>query len=153
MRTGEIDWSYPVLGFTPDGDIWGFPDLEALTVCGPRTLKNNMQADMELVEAEGRRWIVRSVRRTGRAGSLLRWVMFLGRPLWRIEHELEAMAPVALAETLERVCACMETHPGDWCDDDEQDSPELQARQAEVRAVTSFRGIHEVLGLDWFADY
>lgn len=56
MRTGEIDWSYPLLGFTPDGDIWGSPDLEALTVCGPRTLKNNMQADMELVDADGRRW-------------------------------------------------------------------------------------------------
>ena len=152
MRTGEIEWKFPVLGFTPDGDIWGFPDQEALTVCGSKTLKDNMQADMELVDAAGQNWRVLSVRRTGAADTLLRRLKFLGKRLWRIEHELEALPAVELAATLERVCKGMEANPGYWCVD-EEDSDELQTRQAEVRAVTSFAGIHEVLGLDWFADY
>ena len=152
MRTGDIDWKFPILGFTPDGDIWGFPDLEALTVCGPKTLKDNMQADMELVDAAGQSWRVLSVRRTGAADTFLQRLMFLGKRLWRIEHELEALPAVGLAATLERVCKGMEAFPGYWCVD-EEDSDELQALQSKVRAVTSFAGVHEVLGLDWFAEY
>ena len=102
--------------------------------------------------ADGRQWRVRSVRRTGPAGSLLRRLMFFAPQLSHIDHELEALPPAELAETLERVCACMETTPPDWCDDDELGT-ELRSIQAEVRAVTSFRGVHEVLGLDWFVDY
>jgi hypothetical protein len=152
VRTGEIEWNYPILGFTPDGDIWGFPDREALTVCGSKTLKDNMQADMELVDATGQSWRVLSVRRTGAADTLLNRLMFLGKRLWRIEHELEALPAVGLAETLVRVCKGMEANPGYWSDDDEV-SDELRALQAEVRAIKSIAGIHDVLGLDWFADY
>jgi hypothetical protein len=46
----------------------------------------------------------------------------------------------------------MEANPGYWSDDDEV-SDELRALQAEVRAIKSIAGIHDVLGLDWFADY
>jgi hypothetical protein len=152
MRTGEVDWSFPVLGFTPDGDIWGFPDFEALTICGPRTLKDHMQADMELVDADGRQWRVLSLRRTGSGSSLLRRLMFFAPQLSRIDHELQALPTATLAETLERVSTCMETNPTDWCDDDDQGT-ELRARQAEVRALTSIRGVHDVLGLDWFEGY
>lgn len=75
MRTTEANINFPVLGFTPDREIWGFEDLNTLTSCGPRTLKNNMQIGMELIDAEGRRWGVRSIRRTGRDQPLLRWLI------------------------------------------------------------------------------
>jgi hypothetical protein len=28
MKSSEVDFKFPVLGFTPDGDIWGFPDAD-----------------------------------------------------------------------------------------------------------------------------
>ena len=111
MKTSEANFHFPVLGFTPDREIWGFSDLNTLTSCGPRTLKDNMQAGMELIDVDGRRWVVRSVRRTGRAEPLLAWLVscVLSTPQSRIEHELDAMDPVALENIKARVCAAMET--------------------------------------------
>jgi hypothetical protein len=97
MKTAEANFHFPVLGFTPDKEIWGFPDLNRLTRCGPRTLKSGLQTGMELIDADGRRWIVRDVRRTGRPGSLLPWLVsiaFTGCPQSRIEHQLDPLEPV-----------------------------------------------------------
>lgn len=155
MRTGEVDFRFPVLGFTPDLDVWGFPDLRGLTTCGPRTLKTDMQIDMELVDADGHRWIVRSVRRVGRAGSLVSSLirsLLTSVPQSRIEQELEAMAPLTRDETCARVCSSMEAHPEFWCEDDERQTV-LPERLARVRAVKSIAEIHDVLGLDTFEAY
>ena len=94
MKTGEANFHFPVLGFTLDLNIWGFQDLDRLTRCGPRTLKEDTQIGMEFVDADGRRWGVRSVRRTGRAGSLFSLLLPFGPPQSRIEHDLEL--PVVL---------------------------------------------------------
>src|SRR3990167_7537060 len=97
MKTAQADFRFPVLGFTTDSDVWGLPDLDALTTCGPRTLTEGLQVGVELVDAEGRRWIVSSVLRTGRAGSLLSRLM-PGPAQFRIVHELELLAPLSLAD-------------------------------------------------------
>ena len=154
MKTAQADCRFPVLGFTPDADVWGFPDMDGLTSCGPRTLKKDMQSGMELVDADGRRWVVRSVRRTGRAGSLLPWLLrsLLATPQWRIEHELEPLPPVSLEEAQARVCAAMAAHPDYWCEEDER-ATVLPARLAEVRATKTIAGIHDRLGLDTFQAY
>ena len=155
MKTNEAAFVFPVLGLTTDKDVWGFPDLQRLTRCGPRTLKNNMQERMELVDAEGRRWQVRSVQSTGRAGPILtRWVMSLltGAPQFGIEHELEPVAPLTLQEVQGRVCEAMEAHPEFWSDDGEGQT-DLPERVAEVRATPTISAIHEVLGLDTFESY
>ena len=151
MKTTQADFRFPVLGFTTDLDVWGLPDLDALTTCGPRTLANCMQDGMELVDAEGRRWLVRSVQRTGRAGSLLSRLL-PGPAQFRIEHELELLEPISLAGAQARVCAAMRAHPDFWCEDDERDTV-LPGRLAEVNAVTTIADIHEVLGLDSFHAY
>ena len=152
MKTAQADFRFPVLGFTGDSDVWGLPDLDALTTCGPRTLKEGLQVGMELVDAEGRRWVVRSVRRTGRAGSLLSLLLPLGPAQSRIEHELEPLEPVSLADAQARVCAAMNAHPDFWCEDEERDTV-LPGRIAEVKATTTIAGIHEILGLDSFHAY
>lgn len=51
MKSSEAGFKFPVLGFTPDHENWGFPDLDRLTKCGPATLKKRMQDDMELIDA------------------------------------------------------------------------------------------------------
>lgn len=151
MKTAQADFRFPVLGFTTDSDVWGMRGLDSLTTCGPRTLAEDMQVGMELVDAAGRRWIVRSVQRNGRAGSLLS--RLLSAPAqFRIEHELEPLAPMSLTDVQARVCAAMRAHPDFWCEEEERDTV-LPARLADVNAVATIADIHEVLGLDSFHAY
>lgn len=151
MKTAQAEFRLPVLGFTTDFDVWGLADLDGLTTCGPRTLAEDLQVGMELVDAEGRRWIVRSVQRIGRAGSLLSRLM-PGPAQYRIDHELESLEPVSLVEVQARVCGAMRAHPDFWCEDEERDTV-LPVRLAEVKAVATIADIHEVLGLDSFHAY
>jgi hypothetical protein len=155
VNTQEADFRFPVLGFTPDREIWGFPDINALTSCGPRMLKNNMQAGLELIDADGRRWIVRSVRRVGRARPLIPWLvsaLLTGAPQSRIEHELEQLQIVSLSEAQARTCASLRAFPQDWGAED-ADDPVLEQRIAEVSSTQTIVAIHEVLGLDSFMGY
>jgi len=151
MRTAQAGFRFPLLGLTTDSDVWGLPDLDALTTCGPRTLKDGMQIGMELVDTEGNRWLVRSVQRTGRAGSLLSRLL-PGPAQFRIDHELEPLTPISLAEVQARVCDAMKAHADYWCEDDELDTV-LPARLAEVKATPTIAAIHEALGLDSFHAY
>ncbi len=155
MKTAEADFHFPVLGFTPDREIWGFPDIDTLTSCGPRTLKENLQAGMELVDADGRRWIVRSVRRVGRGQPLIPWLVsavLTSTPQSRIEHEIEQLEPFTRDEAQDRACASMRAFPQDFGAED-VDDPLLAQRISEVRATQSIAAIHEVLGLDSFMAY
>lgn len=155
MKTSEVKFHFPVLGFTPDREIWGFSDLETLTSCGPGTLKNDMQAGMELVDSKGRRWVVRSVRRTGRDQPLLPWLisaLLTGVPGSRIEHELDEMPALSLPEIKERACASVEATSSDYCADDEREEV-LEPLLAQVRAAKSVARIHDLLGLDSFKAY
>jgi hypothetical protein len=155
VKTREADFRFPVLGFTPDREIWGFGDINTLTSCGPRTLKDNMQAGMELIDADGRRWIVRSVRRVGRARPLVPWLvsaLLTASPQSRIEHELEELEIVTLSEVQARACASLRAFPQDFGADDEGD-PVLEQRLADVCSVKTIAAIHDVLGLDSFMAY
>jgi hypothetical protein len=154
MKTAEAKFHFPVLGFTPDREIWGFQDLGTLTSCGPRTLKDNMQVGMELIDSDGRRWVVRSVRRTGRGESLLPWLIsfLLSTPQSRVEQELEELEPVSLAEVRDRACASLEAFPDDYCADDERETV-LEPLLSEVRSAKSVARIYELLGLDSFMAY
>jgi len=154
MKVSEIAFEFPVLGISDDNDLWGFSDLRQLTTCGPRTLKENMQLGMELVDAGGRRWRVEGVRRMGRSKPLIPWLIksALSGPTYRIEQELAPMAPLTLDEVKERLASSMRAHPEFWCDDPESAS-ELRARLEEVAKVRAFTSIHDLLGLDTFEAY
>lgn len=155
MRSSEAGFEFPLLGISSDKDLWGFPDARRLGVCGPRTLLDDMQVGMELVEPSGRRWVVRSVRRLGRAGGLVSWMvssLLTAKPQSRIEQELDALPSVSLEEVQDRVCEAMEAHPEFWCEPAEFETV-LRQRVAQVRATTQIRQIHEVLGLDTFEAY
>lgn len=155
MKTHEVDFKFPVLGFTPNGELWGFPDLNTLTSCGPRTLRQNLEADMELVDASGQRWIVRSLRRTGRGEGLALWLIshLISTPQSRIEHELDPMSPVSLDEVKARVCESMELHPGYYPDADAPEEEEARRELASVRSAKSIAEIQDILGPDSFMTY
>lgn len=154
MRSTEADMLFPVLGFTPDGDIWGFADLNTLTSCGPMTLKKNLQHDMELVDSNGRRWIVRSIRRLGRGRPLFPGLLLdlLATPQSRIEQELDELSPLTFEEIKARAIAAVELTSEYYCAEDEREEI-LVPLLDQVRAASDVAEIHELLGLDSFMGY
>jgi hypothetical protein len=151
MKTAQAGFRFPVLGFTTDGDLWGFADLKMLTSCGPRTLKDRMQDGMELVDADGRRWVVRSVARLGRTGSWL-MVLLTFNPQSRIEHELDEMGPLTLAEVKARIRARMAAHPEDWGEGPTEDEDRAESLK-QLETARSIAAIYERLMPDTFEPY
>lgn len=149
MKTGEANFHFPVLGFTSDLNIWGFQDMDRLTRCGPRTLKEDTQIGMELVDSDGCRWKVRSVRRTGRAGSLFSLLLPFGPPQSRIEHDLESMEAVPIEEVHRRVCAALLAHAEDYFEGDDRET-EFEPLLSAAQAAGSVREIYELLQPDTF---
>lgn len=154
MKSTEIDFKYPILGFCKDGDVWGFPDLNTLTSCGPRTLKKGMEDGLELVDAKQRRWVVRSIQRTGRGEPLWLWILsaMLSTRQSRIEQELEAMPPIPFDKLKERVVVWVEANSENFCLSDEIET-ELKPLIAKVRAAKTNKRIFDLLGLDSFMAY
>lgn len=152
MKSSEVDLSFPVLGFTRDRENWGFSDLERLTKCGPRTLKENMQEGMEIIDANGRRWRVQSVRRTGRAGSLLDLLPGFGPPQSRIEQQLEALPSLSLAEVQQRTRESLETFRSDYTGF-ERDEVEFRLLLENISQARSIADIYELIGADTFESY
>ena len=151
MNSAQAGMQFPVIGFTPDRDNWGFKNLEDLTTCGPLTLRNNMQDGMELFDCGCRRWRVRSIRRTGRTGS---WLMMLltAKPQSRIEHELEPLPALSLSEVKQRTRESLEAHainykgfPGD--------EEEFATMLDGVQRASSISEILETIGADTFESY
>lgn len=151
MKTNEADFKFPVLGFTPDREIWGFPDLDRLTRCGPRTLKDDTQKGMELIDAQGRRWRVLSIQRTGRAGSVLSLLWIFGPRQSRIEHELEPMPAVALPEVQQRAREAMESSQDDYYGEDGQ--AEYRSTLRKIGKTRSIAKIYDLLQPDTFEPY
>jgi hypothetical protein len=154
MKTTEADFHFPVLGFTADREIWGFPDMDRLTRCGPRTLKTHLQIGMEFIDAGGRRWIVRAVQRTGRPGALFPWLVSMlltGSAQSRIEHDLDSLDSVSLEEVQSRTCEAMEAFEEGYIGDNrEKDFAPLLAK---VKRTKKIAGIYKLLEPDTFEGY
>ena len=149
MKTADVAFQFPVLGFTPDLEIWGFPDMDRLTKCGTRTLRENLQIGMELIDADGRRWVVRAVRRTGRAGSLLSLFLPFGPPQSRIEHDLAPMPAVTLDEVRRRAFAEMEAYAENYVEGDEGKA-EFAQLFVDIGRASKISEIHDLLRPDTF---
>jgi hypothetical protein len=154
MDVASLNLKFPILGFTTDDDVCGFPSLHEFGLCGPRTIKNDMQRGMEIVDCDGRRYRVRSIRKVGRLGSLPIWFLhsLVSTPQYRIQHELEPREPLSLEEIKQRVDVCIRAHPLYWSEEADFDSV-LVEQLANAQACGSVAEIFEVLGLDWFASY
>jgi hypothetical protein len=110
-----------------------------------------MQDGMELVDAEGRRWRVLSIRRTGRAGPLLGLLWIFGPPQSRIEHDLEPLTPLSLAEVQQRTRNSVETYSADYMDgDDDSHHRSLLDAIPRTRSVSE---IYDLLQPDTFESY
>lgn len=151
MKSSEAGLKFPVLGFTPDRDIWGFPDLDRLTKCGPRTLREDTQKGMDLIDADGRCWRVLAIRRIGRAGSLWALLPIFGPPQSRIEQDLEPLPPVPLTEVQRRAGEAMELARNDYYGDEGQ--AEYRSTLMKIEKARSIAKIYDLLQPDTFEPY
>ena len=148
MKSTEADIRFPILTFTTDNDVWRITTLNILTNCGPQTLKDDMQRDMEIVDSEWRRWRVKSVRKTGRDTWILPWLVsaLLSTRGYRIEQELEQLEPISVDEMRLRVSSAIKAHPDYWYD-------EIGTLLAQIGRASSIADVLEVLGPDDFRSY
>jgi hypothetical protein len=151
MKSDEAGFRFPVLGFTADREIWGFPDLDRLTKCGPRTLKEDAQIGMEMIDADGRRWKVLSVRRIGRAGSALSLIWGFGPAQSRIEHELAPLPPVSLAEVQHKSQEAFASQQIDYYGDEGQE--EYRSTRRKIGRTRSIGEIYDLLQPDTFEPF
>ena len=151
MKSSEASFRFPVLGFTPDRENWGFPDLDRLTKCGPRTLKEKMQDGMELIDADCRRWRILAIRRTGRTGSWLE-VLLTSRPQSRIEQEIEELPSVSLTEVQERMRDSLKIFRVDYTGFD-GDEAEFSSLIEKVNRARSIAELYDLLQPDTFESY
>ena len=126
------------LGLVPHPDLGEFGhvfyDLDDLTICDANTLKGGAPERLDLIDAEGRRWAVRSVVRVGRAGGFLPWVLgaLVGWNRYRLDYELEAAQPVTLDYVKDRVGAVEQVF-GNLDDYTEEHEAETADRLAKIR--------------------
>ena len=154
LTSDLIDFKFPVIGFTPDREIWGFPDRRSLTTCGAQTLNENIPAGMELIGADGARFQVTAIHDKGRAGSPLSRLVkgLLSGRQYRIEYSLVPLAQASLDDVKKLARQSLDAFPDDYClgEDPETVLPPLLA---SLQAAGSAEEIFTLLGLDSFESY
>jgi hypothetical protein len=105
----------------------------------------------ELIDADARRWRVLSIRRTGRAGSLLSLLWIFGPPQSRIEQELEPLPSASLAEVQQRARDAMELSREDYYGDDGQ--AEYRSTLRKIGKTRSISKLYDLLQPDTFEPY
>ena len=106
VKATEAKLRFPVLGYIPDGELTGWPDLWWLTIYKPKLFKKGIYEGMILIDANRRRWIARSAYLTGQIRRTRWW------PLWpfpdnahtRVQFELEEIDRISLTELIDLVC-------------------------------------------------
>ena len=107
MKITEAGFAFPVFGFAPDDTLgWQCDDLSGMMTAREPVFRLHWPKSLTLVDANGSRWAVKSVRRVGRSGSLFGWLVLapLGKNRCRIEWDLEPLAPLSLADVQNLAC-------------------------------------------------
>ncbi len=96
VKSSDIAFELPVATVTAKGKRWLCRNLDHLTLIPSIQLQDERFLGMKITDASGRRWVVRSIRKIGRAE---RWtifhVIFFSPPDWRVDFMLEQLPPVA----------------------------------------------------------
>ena len=143
-------FDFPILGFTPDGDLGGFPSLAEFRRCNEHGLKTRRDVGMVLCDDLGRTWTITDVRSLGLQGSALKRGLarvFASFRIYTVEYTLEPGDTLSLEEIKARVCAAIDKFPGAYFDDAyDQDTGEwldmdeyLGRMKARVRQAKDLR--------------
>ena len=155
MKASETRFRFPLLGFMPEADLGEighvFPDLDSLTVCRAYTLKLRMPDGMELIDATGARWKVKTVDKVRRHGPLASWLIAaaLNWQRYRVDYELEPLPALTLAEVKDRVCAEVQVF-GDLDGPTEDDKAETAAQISRIRRAKTIAQVAKLTEWEGF---
>lgn len=151
----EAQFVFPVFGFEPEQILgWQCDGPEGPAVIRENTFRVEKLRNLELVDASGRRWSLKSLRRLGRAGRLISWLLLtpLGSSRCRIEWDLEPMPPLSLTDVQDLACETTARfgEDDDWNDELKAETADLIARIRKARSIAELAPI-----LNWpsFASY
>lgn len=103
IRASEVDFHYPLVGFTRDEGVLGFDDFSALTRCHPIYVRDEALIGMELIDNDLGRWFVRALVLEAPLVEKRWWQIFSGTTYPEFDLELEEAAPIRLAELKRRL--------------------------------------------------
>jgi hypothetical protein len=104
-KASEIDFQYPLLGFSRgDGVLW-FKELFYLTRCSRVYVDGGSLIDMELIDDSLRRWIVRAVQPETPPRKPRWWHILPDRSDIGINLDLEEIEPESLDDVKRRLTA------------------------------------------------
>ena len=154
MKSSEAGIRFPAFGFTTDGEFWRFTEIEVLNSCGPQAYKAEMQAGMEIIDSDLRRWRVTSVGKLGRQWSILAF-LFLTTWTFRVELELKALDPASWAAIQERIAAYFLANAWTFeADGEEEERVELRADYLKrIKGAQTLPQMFEIFGADDFRGY
>jgi hypothetical protein len=92
----EIDFAYPLVGFTRTEGMLVFDDLFALTHSSWFYVTNGTLIGMELIDNGLRRWVVRAIHPLTPPPIRRWWQIFPARSSVEFDLELEEIAPTSL---------------------------------------------------------
>jgi hypothetical protein len=155
MKITDAGFAFPVFGFEPGETLgWQCDDLSGMVTAREPVFRLHWPKSLELVDANGSRWAVKSTRRTGRSGSLFWWLILapLGKNRCQIEWDLEPMAPLSLAEVQNLACDTTARF-GEVDDWNEELEAETAGEIAKIRATRNIAELVPILNWPSFASY
>jgi hypothetical protein len=155
MTLEEANLTFPVLCFTTHLEVWGASDAETLTTWSKYALKpREAEFGMQLIDVNGRRFILRSIYVVPRKGP---WIHRLAQALAgipkmrQVEFDLDSAPAVSLDEVKARFVASITDKPrsehSDY--DDRPNSYRSPLVKRVLRWIESTKSIQELSNRQW----
>jgi len=151
----EANLTFPVLCFTTHLEIWGAADAESLTTWTKYALKpRETEFGMQLIDVDGRRFILRSIYIVPRKGPFFHRIAqaLAGLPKTRqIELDLDPVPPASVEEVKARFAASLTDRPRlEYADyDDMPDNYVAPVVKQVLRWIDSVKSIRELSNPRW----
>jgi len=103
VKASEVDFQFPVIGFSREDGLIGFDDVQVMSRCHPALIEREAFIGMELVDTSLRRWLVRSLEIAKPLAQKKRWWQIFDSAPWpEFELLLESAPPVGFDELKQR---------------------------------------------------
>ena len=113
VRASDVDFNYPLVGFSRGQGILGFSDFVALTRCHAAYVRDEALIGMELIDNDLRRWFVRSLHLNAPLVEKRWWHIFMAIPYPEFDLDLEEAASIGLDDLKRRLLVSWELEDPD----------------------------------------
>lgn len=153
VNAEEAGFDFPVFGFEPEQTVgWQCDGPEGFATVCESTFRSQWPKTLELVDACGRRWAVKSVRRVKRSGGLIKWLLLapLGMNRCLIHWDLDPLPSLTLAEVQELACDAIARF-GELDDWNKELEAETAGMIAQIRGANSIAQLAPILNWPSFS--